>query len=118
MRSLAYPASFGYHTRTVKIVELGGSHGYQIYLDDYYQGMTNRVGGQLTAHMREPIEMNGDDVMAMFEIIEMEVAQNKGLYKEMNYLLCPSRLPLASNRSSNKTPFFIHFLLIDEYATY
>ena len=72
MRSLTYPAAFPDRFRTVKIVELSGGHGWQLYLDDYYQGVIHLVRGELVAHLSLPVELQGDDIGAVMEVINKE----------------------------------------------
>lgn len=72
MRSISYPATFPDGIRMVKIVELRGGHGWQIIIDDYYQGVIHLVRGELVAHLSLPIELSGDDIGALLEVVERE----------------------------------------------
>lgn len=72
MRSISYPAVLGDQEKTVKVVELTGGHGWQIFIDNYYQGVIHLIGGEMVAHLALPIELAGDDIGALMEVIETE----------------------------------------------
>jgi hypothetical protein len=44
-KMLTYPAIFGDHTKTVEIRQVQG--GWQVFIDNYYQGSIHRIGGEL-----------------------------------------------------------------------
>lgn len=70
MSSLTYPATFGNQTRTVEIREVQG--GWQVFLDNYYQGAVHLVDGELIMAPSRASGLQGDDIAAILEVIELE----------------------------------------------
>lgn len=73
MPSLTYPASFGQQVKIVKIVQLQeGINDYQVFVDNYYWGKVQKIRREWTMYMTPKTELTGDDIVAIFEVVERE----------------------------------------------
>lgn len=73
MIPIEFTATFGHVQKTVRLTQpLGGSGGYHLYIDGFYQGEIVKVQGEWVGHLgREPV-ITGDDIGVLGEIIEGE----------------------------------------------
>lgn len=73
MTSIEFIATFGHIRKTVRLSQpMGGAGGYQLYIDDFYQGMIAYLDGEWVGHLgREPV-ITGNDIRVLGEIIEQE----------------------------------------------
>lgn len=67
MPSLTYPATFGDQTKTVEIRE--GQGGWQVFLDNYYQGSVHLIDGELIMAPSRASGLQGDDIGVILGVI-------------------------------------------------
>lgn len=71
MNAIEFTATFGRVRKTVKLREpSGGAGGYQLFIDDFYQGMIVKIKGEWVGHLNPASQLTGDDIMAIGEIID------------------------------------------------
>lgn len=73
MTPIEFTATFGHVQKTVRLSQAnGGDGGYQIFIDDYYQGTIVKLNGEWAAHLGREPSITGDDIGVLGEIIEGE----------------------------------------------
>jgi hypothetical protein len=78
---LSYPASFGSETKIIEISPVMGTGTeatWFVFIDRYFHGSVTRVGGELVYHPGAGIALQGDDVGALLEVVEMDTNKESG----------------------------------------
>lgn len=71
MTTIEFTATFGHVKKTVRLTQpSGGAGGYQLFVDDFYQGMIVKIKGEWVGHLNPASQLTGDDIMAIGEIID------------------------------------------------
>ena len=74
MKSIEFIASFGDEKKKIKISQPTGSgEQFFLYINDYYQGMINKVNNEWYAHLNKPAELTGDDLSVIYSLIEDQI---------------------------------------------
>jgi hypothetical protein len=69
--SIKFKAPFGDERKDIMLGNPhGGSEGYQVYIDDYYQGTIVLRDGQWIGHLNDRSELTIDDIQILGERIE------------------------------------------------
>lgn len=76
VHSFSFPIAGSDHMIIIKQV-LYGADGWQIYVDNYYQGTIRKTGGKWTAHMNRGCLFQGDDLAGLVDLAAWMEAENR-----------------------------------------
>lgn len=73
MKQLDFTATYGDEKKNVKITEPNGTGGgFQVFIDDYYQGMLMKLNNEWVGHLNDKSQLSPDDISALGDIIDKE----------------------------------------------
>jgi hypothetical protein len=71
MKEIEFDASFGNKIKKVKLSSnIGGSDGWQVSIDNYYQGTIFFKDGMWKAHLNNRSILTSDDILILGEMIQ------------------------------------------------
>jgi hypothetical protein len=71
MKPIEIAAVYGDEYKTLTITQPNGAAGtLHISINRYHQGTISRVNNEWVAHLNQPIELTGDDILILVEMIE------------------------------------------------
>lgn len=69
--------TFGHAQKRLRLCQVSGAAGIQVYLDNYYQGVMMFQHGEWNCPFKDKGWLTGGDILALSDIIEQFLTQEK-----------------------------------------